>query len=114
MEIPVSDHGNYVLANTQGVIDESANELFREILHPVVADGKPLMVNLSGSPRINSRGIAALVALTIDANTKGSAVVFVEPAPFVANVLQISRLDTFLSLRDDETAGLQYLDGFQK
>jgi len=113
MELPVIDQGDYVLANTQGVIDEAANELFRELLHPLVSQGRPLMVDLSGSPRINSRGIAALVALTIDANTKGGAVVFVAATPFVVNVLHISRLDTFLSIRDDQAAGLEYLKGLQ-
>jgi anti-anti-sigma factor len=99
MELKLSHEEGYVLAKTTGPIDETAEPLFREYLHPLVSQsGTRLIVEISASPRINSPGIAQLVKLVCDANARGSRIVFVSPAPFVASVLNVTHLDRFFKL----------------
>jgi anti-sigma B factor antagonist len=100
MELNLSHEPGYVLAKTSGPIDESARPLLAEYLHPLVSQqGTRLVLDLSGSPRINSEGISLLVKLNADANSHGSRVVMTSAAPFVQNVLAITRLDRFFDLQ---------------
>ena len=100
MELNLSHEPGYVLAQTSGPIDESGRPLLAEYLHPLVSQqGTRLVLDLSGSPRINSEGISLLVKLNADANSHGSRVVMAAPAPFVQNVLSITRLDRFFDLQ---------------
>ncbi len=101
MELNVSHEDGYVLACTSGVIDESARELFRENLHPLVGQaGTKVVLDLSGSERIDSMGIGQLVSLTTHANTNSSRVVLAACQPFVAIVLSRSKLDRFFDMAD--------------
>ena len=96
MELTLEKRDGFVLARTRGVIGTDSGAAFREHLHPIVGDhGARVVVDLSGSERINSDGLAQLVRLVSDANTRGSQLVFAAPTPFVANVFSITRLDTF-------------------
>jgi anti-anti-sigma factor len=99
MELTLVTHDGYVLAKTKGPLDDSAREPFREQLHPLFA--KPnarLIIDLGGSPRINSQGIGNLVALVADANTNNSRVIFCNLMPFVATVISVTRLDRFFEI----------------
>jgi anti-anti-sigma factor len=99
VDLSVTRHEGYVLATISGPLDETARNQFRETLHPLVAQrGTCLIVDLSGSNRINSPGIGNLVALVADANTNGSKVIFAAPSPFIAGVLSVTKLDTFFDV----------------
>jgi anti-anti-sigma factor len=99
MNVTVTQEDGYLLAKATGPIDESALESFRDRLHPLVArHGAQLIVDLSGSPRITSTGIARLVILVTDANTHGSRVIFAAPTSFVDGVFRVSRLDRFFEI----------------
>jgi anti-anti-sigma factor len=96
MELTISHELGYILAKTSGPIDESAQPLLAEYLHPLVSQpGTRLVLDLSGSQRINSEGLSLLVKLNADANSHGSRVAMAAAAPFVQNVLTITRLDRF-------------------
>ncbi len=102
MELQVSHESGYVLASTSGPIDESAGELFREYLHPLVGQsGTKVVLDLSGSARINSCGIGQLVSLVTNANTNSSRVTLAGCSPFVSMVFSRSGLDKFFDLADD-------------
>jgi len=48
----------FTVASTKGNLDEFAREPFRDKLHPLVGQrGTRLIVDLSGSQRVNSPGI---------------------------------------------------------
>lgn len=99
MDLTVSQHDGYALAQLSGPLDETARPLFRDQLHPLVAQsGTRLIVDLSGSTRINSPGIGNLVALVADANTNNSRVIFCCPSPFIAGVLSVTKLDTYFEM----------------
>jgi anti-anti-sigma factor len=99
MKLTVTREAGYVLAKISGPLDDSVRAEFREHLHPVVAQrGTTLIVDLSGSPRINSPGIGNLVALVADANTNDSRVIFCAPSPFIQGVLAVTKLDTYFEL----------------
>lgn len=110
MDLVIFHEHSYVLAKTSGHVDDSAAELFRTHLHPIVgARGANVILDLSGSPRINSAGIARLVLLVTDANTNGSRVVLAAPSPFVTGVLRISHLDRFFTLTESVSEAVDNL-----
>jgi anti-anti-sigma factor len=99
MELQVSHEDGYVLARTIGPLDESARELFKEYLHPLVGQkGTKLVMDLSESKYISSMGIGQLVALVADANTNSSRVILADCAPFVATVMSCCKLDRFFEI----------------
>jgi anti-anti-sigma factor len=106
MEVNLSSLNGLPVATTRGPLDESAREPFREHLHPLVGQkGTRLIVDLGGSPRVNSAGIGNLVALTADANTNESRVVLCNLQPYVSMVIGVTKLDRFFTIATDlETA----------
>jgi anti-sigma B factor antagonist len=110
MDLQIVREADYVLAETSGPLDESAREPFREKLHPLVGQrGAKLIVDLSGSLRINSAGVGNLVALVADANTQGSRVVLCAVQPFVAGVFSATRLDQYFTLAANRDEAVQVL-----
>ncbi|MHC4402909.1 MAG: STAS domain-containing protein [Planctomycetota bacterium] len=96
MELHVSYEDGYVLAESIGPIDDSAETLFREYLHPVIEQrGAKLVLDLSKSQRMNSVGLGRLVMLVVNANNHGSHVVLAACSAFVSEVVGRSRLDRY-------------------
>ena len=109
MELTLSARDGFTIATTKGVLDDSAKEPFREKLHPLVGEkGTKLIVDLSGSPRVNSPGIGNMVALNADANTNGSSVVFCNIQPYVAMVISVTKLDKFFNIATDVDAAIAW------
>ena len=102
LEITLGSRDGITVATTKGNLDESARDAFREKLHPVVGQkGAKLIVDLSGSDRVNSAGIGNLVALTADANTNDSRVVFCNTKPYVSMVISVTKLDKYFTVAKD-------------
>jgi anti-anti-sigma factor len=101
MELKVSHEEGYVLATTIGAIDDTAKELFGELLHPLVGQGGTNMVlDLSQSSFITSDGVGQLISLVSHANTNGSRVVLT-CSPFVSTVLDRTKLNKFFDVAAD-------------
>ena len=101
MELQVSLEDGYALAATSGPIDDTAGELFRQYLHHLVGQsGSKLILDLSGSDRINSAGIGELVLLVTNANTNSSRVLLAACPAFLSIVFSRSGLDRFFELAD--------------
>lgn len=99
MELRVSHEAGYVLANTEGSIDDSAEALFLEYLHPLLGQkGTKLVLDLSKSKYISSKGLGQLVALAAHANMNASKVVLAACSPFISVVLDRSKLSTFFTV----------------
>ena len=112
MELKVSHEEGYVLAATVGFVDDAARELFRALLHPLVEQrGTNVVLDLSRSKFINSNGIAELVSLTTHANARGSRVVLAACSPFIAEVLERCKLDTFFTMVDSVPGAISLVLG---
>jgi len=99
MELRVSHESGYVLASTEGPIDDSADALFQEYLHPLIGQkGTRLVVDLSKSNFITSKGLGHLVSLVVHANMNSGKVVLAACSPFISVVLDRSKLTTFLTV----------------
>ena len=107
MELKLSTRDGFTVAATSGPIDETAREPFRELLHPLVGKkGTRVIVDLAGSPRINSAGLGNLVALTADANTNDSRDVLCGPQAFVTTVFSITKLERYFEVAADLDAAV--------
>ena len=107
MDLKVTPHDGYVLAQISGPLDESAREQFREKLHPLFANrGTRLIIDLADSLRINSPGIGNLVALVADANTNDSRVILCNLQPFVSSVMGVTKLNTYFEIAADTEAAI--------
>ncbi len=72
-------------------------------------DGSRIVLDLRGLTYINSGGLGLLVQLTARANSQGGRVVVAAPSPFVADVLETTRLNRFFDVAagtDDAVARL--------
>jgi len=109
LELNISSKDGFPVASTKGNLDELAREPFREKLHPLVGQkGTRLIMDLSGSQRVNSPGIGNLVALNADANTNGSSVVFCNLQPYVSMVIGVTKLDKFFNIATDLDAAVAW------
>ena len=107
MELTLSSRDGFTVAATKGPLDETAREPFREHLHPLVGQkGTRLIIDLAGSPRVNSPGIGNLVALTADANTNNSRVVLCNLQPYFSMVIGVTKLDRFFTIVTDLDAAV--------
>lgn len=98
MEVTFVPHDRYVIVQTRGPINEEARDVFQQQLHPLVADGTRLILDLSGSQRIDSQGVSNLVTLVAHANTNSSRVIFCNLQAYVATVLSVTKLDKFFDV----------------
>jgi len=99
MELKVSHEAGYVLAGTEGSIDDSAEALFLEYLHPLLGQkGTKLVLDLSKSNYITSKGLGQMVSLSAHANMNASKVVLAACSPFISVVLDRSKLSTFFTV----------------
>jgi anti-anti-sigma factor len=112
MELKVETKEGYVLATASGYVDDSARELFRDQLHPLVGQrGTKLVLDLADAKRINSAGLSHLVLLVTNANTNSSRVVLAACSPFIAVVLNRSKLDQFFELAENVDDAVARLSG---
>jgi anti-anti-sigma factor len=112
MELKVEKKEGYVLATASGYVDDSARELFRDQLHPLVGQrGTKLVLDLADAKRINSAGLSHLVLLVTNANTNTSRVVLAACSPFIAVVLNRSKLDQFFELAENVDDAVARLSG---
>jgi anti-sigma B factor antagonist len=57
-----------------------------------------LILEMSGIGFINSGGLGELVQVTARANTRHARVILASPSPFLAGVLETTRLDRFFDI----------------
>ena len=112
MELKVSHEEGYVLAATNGAVDDAARGLFRESLHPLVGQsGISVVLDLSQSNYITSEGIGQLISLVAHANTNGSRVVLAACSPFISVVLERCKLNKFFEMADSVPEAIRQVLG---
>ena len=108
MELTLTKENGYTLATIKGDLIEDCRAPFREQLHPIIReDGSALIIDLSQVGRTNSAGISNMVNLVADANTHSSQLIFAQPSPFISNVLQITRLNTYFTICESMADAIQ-------
>jgi anti-anti-sigma regulatory factor len=70
-----------------------------------------LVLDLADAKRINSAGLSHLVLLVTNANTNSSRVVLAACSPFIAVVLNRSKLDQFFELAENVDEAVARLSG---
>jgi anti-anti-sigma factor len=101
MELQVTHEEGYVHAQTRGPIDDDAEGLFREYLHPLVGQkGTHLILDLSQSDFITSNGVGQIVLLVAHANAQSSRVIIAACTPFVGIVMNRCKLDKYFEMCD--------------
>lgn len=79
-----------------------------EQLHPLVSEsGAMLVVDLSKLTWIDSGGLSHLINLVTHARLAGSRVILVQPAKYVAGVLEVTQLDKWFEIADTETDAIE-------
>ena len=115
MQLGYTEEDGYTLAVCEGQMDESSHQAFRHSLHPLfMSSDVNVIVDISGVPFINSEGIAAMVRLVADANTKGCRVIFAGPGTFVTEVLRVTRLDGYFELAANRAEAVDSLNAAEK
>ena len=110
MQLDCPDQDGYHLAVCDGQLDEAAHNAFRQVLHPLFVERNVnVVVDLSDVSFINSEGIAAMVRLVADANTKGCRVIFAAAGTFVREVLNVTRLSNYFETADTRAAAVELL-----
>ncbi|MFQ5983320.1 MAG: STAS domain-containing protein, partial [Woeseiaceae bacterium] len=93
---------NYTVISVSGDVVDDARDVFIKQLYPIVGDtGKQVLLDLSAPKYINSAGIGQLVSLVARANTNGCRVILVSPSPFISEVLNRTKLETFFQIVED-------------
>ncbi len=102
MQIRISSKSGVTVAILSGELrDDDQTELTSALSDAVGRDGSRIVFDLSGLTYINSGGLGLLVQLTARANSQGGRVVVAAPSPFVADVLETTRLNRFFEVATD-------------
>jgi anti-anti-sigma factor len=112
MELQVTHEEGYIHAQTRGPIDDEAEGLFREYLHPLVGQkGTNLILDLSQSDFITSNGVGQIVQLVAHANAQSSRVIIAACTSFVGIVFNRCKLDKYFETADSVVNAIRMIIG---
>jgi len=90
-------------------LGESEQALREKVQELVGSGNRNIAVNLSGVTMLDSSGIGALVRSFTSVSRSGGKFVIFSPTKMIRQTLKMVRLDTILSIYDDEAAALAAL-----
>lgn len=108
MEITLNQRAGVDIASLDGEFrDSAADELSGMIGGLLAENGRRIVLDLSRVTYLNSTGLSALVTLAAKINLGESRLVLAAPTPFVANVLELTKLSRFFEVAKsvDEAVG---------
>lgn len=87
--------------------DEGGDVLTSGINNVISQRGPRIVIDLSQVPYMNSAGLSSLINLAARSNLSEGRVVLAAPTPFVANVLEMTKLTKFFEVAKsvDEAVG---------
>lgn len=92
------------VARFEGELRAECATAVSEQLHPLVSEsGAVLVVDLSKLTWIDSSGLSHLINLVTHARLAGSRVILVQPTKYVAGVLEVTQLDQWFEIAENET-----------
>jgi anti-anti-sigma factor len=102
MEIHVDRAADPVFVALQGELGFSDTHRLEESVSPLLAESShAVVIDLAEVPRIDSRGLAALVSLTARSHLHQGKLVLARPSVFVAELFNVTRLDSYLTIAGD-------------
>lgn len=102
LKISIDKSRDFPVATLGGELRVESGTVISEELHPMVADsGAVLVLDLSGITWVDSGGLSQLISLVTHARLAGSRVILVQPAKYVAGVLEVTQLDQWFEIADD-------------
>jgi len=100
-------HGRVVVLRVEGRLDVKTAPLLRSSGAEVAAEGRNLILNLSGVTFMGSSGLGALLSLHEEFQEQAGEVRIVEPSPAATLVMQLVSLDRLLGIDPDEASALK-------
>jgi anti-sigma B factor antagonist len=99
MKFQTEDRSGVKVVRIAGNLDGIDSEPLTAALSELVEHrGAGIVINLADVKFINSTGLSALVTFTAQANTHETKLVLASLSPFVAGVLETTRLDRFFDV----------------
>lgn len=99
--------GVNVIRLTGELTDEGGDALTNGVNDTLSQRGTRIVIDLAGVPYMNSAGLSSLINLAARSNLAEGRVVLAAPQPFVANVLEMTKLTKFFEIAKsvDEAVG---------
>ena len=108
MNITLQQRAGVDIAHLDGEFrDEAGDELSATIGGLLGENGRRIVLDMSRVNYLNSTGLSALVSLAAKVHLNESRIVLAAPTPFVANVLDLTKLSRFFEVTKsvDEAVG---------
>ena len=102
-------HGRVAVLRVSGRLDARTANVLRERGAEVAAEGRNLVLNLSGVTFMGSSGLGALLALTEEFQEQAGEVRIAEPSEAASAVIRLVSLDRVLAVDPDDASALKLI-----
>jgi anti-sigma B factor antagonist len=110
MNIEVENRSGVAIVRLQGDLTGKDGGKFVKAVTDLLDNGVlRVVLDLSHVPMVTSAGLGELVRLTAQANTQGGRILLADVGPFVAGVLETTKLNAFLEAAADVDAAVAKL-----
>lgn len=110
MNFETQTHSGIHIVHLHGELKgEEAAEFVEGMTNLFAGPGTRIVIDLADVPFMNSDGLSQLVRVNAQANVQEGRIVLANLSPFVAGVLNTTRLDRFFELADTLDAALTRL-----
>ncbi len=102
LEIEKSSPGGVQVLRLSGQLTGGENDPLVLTVTELLAEPKPkIVLDFAGVSHVNSAGLGELVRLVAQANVQGGRIILAHLPPYVAGVLEMTRLDRFFEIAAD-------------
>jgi anti-sigma B factor antagonist len=92
LQLEIERQPAMTLVHCAGKVIIDTCTLFSTTIRPLIAEGKPIRVDLSKVRQVDSVGIGTFVSIWASAKNNGCDLKFVNPSPQVEDLIEITRL----------------------
>lgn len=102
LTIDVQTHAAVSVLKLEGDLTAANQGVLSALAKPLLERKEPrLILELGAVPFITSAGLGELVRLVAQANSQGGRILLAAPSPFVADVLDTTKLNRFFEVCED-------------
>ena len=110
MSVTIEDQAGIAIVHVQGdLVGADGGELVDAVTNLLTGPGTRIVIDLGGVHFVNSTGLSELVRVNSQANIQEARVVLAHLSPFVAGVLQTTRLDRFFEVCESTAQAVEKL-----
>jgi anti-sigma B factor antagonist len=110
MNVEIKDQAGIKVVRLPGdLAGDDGGEFVDAVTNLLTGPGVRIVIDLAAVQFINSTGLSELVRVNSQANIQEARVVLANPSPFVAGVLQTTRLDRFFEVCETTAQALKQL-----